>query len=407
MNYENYRPYCKTTTQHEAIDALISSQGNHAEAARSLNKSRNAVSEVFARIKEQAASQGYSPEHQFVQTVPSPFRVKKITTQFDEEGNVKTQWVGAVNEGISQELIDSILEGLKADLPTPHTKAPAGNFDTDIVPWINIGDAHLGMLAHSAEVHENFDIRIATNEIIEAFTLLIDRLPQSERCVINDLGDFTHTEVNSNRTEASGHSLDVDGRYYKIADAYAYIMRFIIEYSRIKFKYVDVIINQGNHSQTTDMITSKFLSMMYENVPSVTILNNSSVFIPYRMGNTFVLCHHGHKTKMERMTNVMVHDYRHQMDARFKYIYTGHIHNNKVLAESHGIVTESFNQLAPNDKYSFEGGWRSRKCITAVLLSRTYGEQGRIVVSVDEVKDLLDRLDPGTTSLKQTPVYSV
>ena len=50
------------------------------------------------------------------------------------------------------------------------------------------------MLAHELEVGHNFDLKIAEREICLAIKLLVDQSPDCERCVINDLGDFTHAE---------------------------------------------------------------------------------------------------------------------------------------------------------------------------------------------------------------------
>lgn len=405
---ESLLDYCQTATQHQYLSALMET-GSSRKAAKLLGVSKSTINDTVARVKAYAALKGWSPTHDMIFSVPDNFLAKRISTNRNGQGEVISQWVIAEPEKqtIEQQLRE-MFAVFKQDIPhqqpvTPPTPA----LETDIIPWVNIGDAHLGMLAAAEEVGEDFDLKIAEAELCKAFSLMLSRLPTTERIVINDLGDMTHTEVNSNRTEASGHALDVDGRYYKIFRVYLRVMRYLIREALTKYEHVDVIINQGNHSRTNDMAMVAFLQETYIDEPRLTVLDNSSVFIPYRMGNTFVLCHHGDKARMDKLTNVMVSDYRHEMDAKYKYIFTGHIHNNKVLAESHGIVVESFNQLAAPDKYAHEGGWRSRKCITAVLLSKTYGETGRITIPVEEVKDILANLVAGTSANKRKKVYTV
>lgn len=56
-----------------------------------------------------------------------------------------------------------------------------------------------------------------------------------------------------------------------------------------------------------------------------------------------------------------------------------------------GAVIETFNVLAPNDRWAHDSGYRSRRAITAVLRSRTYGEVGRRTLSIEEVRDSLLR----------------
>jgi hypothetical protein len=406
---KSLRSYCKNEHQLTIIEAVIAAEGSGSKAAETLQMGKSSVNDILGRVRKYAADKGWAPTHDMIFTVPDSHNVKRVSSLRNREGEITAQWIISEPEKMSlEEQIRSLIAVFKEDLPVRALSVePTGIFDTDLIPWLNIGDAHLGMLTAAAETNEDFDLAIGESEICAAFGTLLDRLPTTERIVLCDLGDMTHTEVNSSQTEASGHALDVDGRFYKIFKTYIRVMRFLIETALTKFKYVDVIINQGNHSRTNDIAMAEFLRHIYEGEERLHTLDNTNVFIPYRLGNTFVLTHHGDKTKMDRMTNVMVSDYRNEMDARYKYIYTGHIHNNKVLAESHGIVVESFNQMSAGDKYAFDAGYRSRKCMTAVLLSKTYGEKGRISVPIDEIKDIVGKLPAGDSSKRCPTVFTV
>jgi hypothetical protein len=132
------------------------------------------------------------------------------------------------------------------------------------------------------------------------------------------------------------------------------------------------------------------LTEMYKVEPRLTVLDNASVFIPYRMGNTFVMTSHGDKAKWDKLANVMVTDYAKDFgETTYRYIDTGHIHHNQLRNEFAGIVIESFNQLAGADKYAHDYGYRARKAITCVIRSKTYGEVGRLLLSREEVQDIL------------------
>ena len=69
------------------------------------------------------------------------------------------------------------LFGLKRDIPEP--KKP--DYNTDIIPWFNIGDGHLGMISYEHEVGHNFDLSIAKRDLMMEMKTLIDREPQCER----------------------------------------------------------------------------------------------------------------------------------------------------------------------------------------------------------------------------------
>jgi hypothetical protein len=77
-------------------------------------------------------------------------------------------------------------------------------------------------------------------------------------------------------------------------------------------------------------------------------------------------------------------------ETTYRFVYIGHIHHSMKLKEAGGCTVESFNTLAPSDKYAHDGGWRSRQSITIVELSRTYGEVGRRVLPIERVRDLID-----------------
>jgi hypothetical protein len=66
------------------------------------------------------------------------------------------------------------------------------------------------------------------------------------------------------------------------------------------------------------------------------------------------------------------------------------------MKEYPSIIIESFNHLAALDRYAHDNGWRNRKSITIILRSKTYGEVGRRLLPIQEIRDRLDNaLDTG------------
>ena len=302
----------------------------------------------------------------------------------------------------------AILDSIDPIKPSKLARLERPAEETDVIPWFNIGDGHLGMVAYEREVGWSFDVDIAVRDLCKAFEIMVTRAGGHERCVIQDMGDMTHYENYGGKTDASGHDLDYDTRYGKMSRAYVKTMLFMINTAMTQFKYVDVIINQGNHSRTNDLMMCSFLTELYRNSERVNILNNDSVFIPYRMGNTFVLSHHGDKCKPSKVAHVMATDYRHDWgETEYHYVDIGHVHHNMVVKEHPGCKVESFNQLATMDKYANDGGWRSRSCLTTVLRSKTYGEIGRHTLTLEEVRDILQNAKAGTTANIRREVYSV
>ena len=390
-DYLQYLPYC-TSRQKEILETFVAYECDQVKTAEALGCSKSNVGHTLKRIEARAAVKGFAPEMGAEHPAAEGFMFTKSTVQRDAEGNVQRTWHRYAQDkdkliDLYGEIMDELLEGYE---PFKPRKAPKLDYDTEVIPWFNIGDAHIGMLAHELEVGENFDVKIATRELKFALDRLISDAPARERCVINDLGDATHYENLEGVTQASGHMLDCDGRFVKMVDAYLDIMIFSIERALEKHKHVDVIINQGNHSRTNDLWAVRCLKRMFANEPRVTVIDNSSVFIAYRMGDTMVLCHHSDKCKPDRLIDVLINDYREDYgDTKHHYVWVGHIHHKHTSDEFRGITIESWNILANKDKYAHDGGWRSGQCITRVDLHRKYGEVGRQTLNIVAVRDMI------------------
>jgi hypothetical protein len=379
--------FCETERQAEILKAVIE-YGSNNQASFKLGIARQTVDGAVNRVKRIAEIKGWSPEHNMVHTVPDAFVVKGTSTLY-KDGIAKMQWVKTrLDDNKYLETIKETIDSFYEDLPSISVGDAPLDYQDDIIPWIQIGDAHLGMLAHQFEVGENFDLKIAENEMCGAISILIDELPMCERIVINDLGDFTHYENFTGTTEASGHALDLDTRFPKMIKVYSRVMRFIIEKALNKAKHVDVIINQGNHSRTNDIWMAELLRVAYGNTGRVNVLNNDSVFIAYRMGNTLVMTHHSDKCKPNQLVHVMTNDFRKDYgETEHHYIDIGHIHHAMVLKEHPSIVVESFNHLAALDRWAHDHGYRNRKSITVILRSKKYGEVGRRLLPIQEIRE--------------------
>lgn len=399
--------YCITERETHIIASYSQTQSQRT-TAKDLSIGKGTVQRSLKAVIDRASLQGFAPDHDMIHAAPDTHFVKGTSTLY-KDGKPSIQWVKVDRKMQQQmEVFKSAIEAMK-DSIEPKTSYPFEDkkFDTDIIPWFQIGDGHIGMLAHYKEVGHNFNLKIAEQELSFALCKMIDDAPDCERCVIQDCGDMTHYFNMEGRTQ-SGHDLDYDTRFHKMIDVYVRLMENVVDKALTKFKYVDIIINQGNHSRTNDFWMVFLLRALYKNNERLHVLDNTNIFIPYRMGNTFVMTHHSDKCKPTALASVMATDYAEDWgDSTYRYIDIGHIHHRSVAKEMNGVTVESWNQLAPADKYAHEGGWRSRSCLTCVLRSKTYGEKGRFTLTAEEVKDRLNNLPLGTSCKVDRKVYSV
>lgn len=376
-----------SVAQLDILEAVIKYKGQRA-AARALGCSANKVDAVMQKIRRKASVQGIATECNWTHPVPATHVAKGVSTYFEKTATTPAAWVKAdLRQEAYNEMVQGAIAGFLEDVPRLVVPPEPLDFQTDIIPWIQIGDAHLGMLAHAAETNENFDLKIAEHELCAAISVLIDEMPNCERIVVNDLGDFTHYDNMAALTAATGHQLDADGRIHKMIRVYSRVMRFIVDKVLTKAKHVDVFVNQGNHSRVNDLWMAELLEAVYGHSGRVNVMDNHNVFTPYRMGNTLVMVHHSDKCPPARLVGVMTSDYRKDFgETEFHYIDIGHVHHHFVSKEHPSVVIESWNHLAANDKWAHESGYRARKAITVVIRSKTFGDIGRRVLPIEQIR---------------------
>lgn len=376
------------------IDYLVQHACSFAEAGRALGRSHQTIQKAVQAVAVKAANSGVAPDFGLNNEMPPGFYLGKSTIQRDADGNIKQTWDRVLNDK-EQRYVDvislALTEAIEEFKPVQHKPAEAlGEYDDDIVPWYNIGDAHIGMVSHLAQTGEDFDTAKAVRELTVGLTSLIRNTNPSNKCVINDFGDATHYENMAGVTAASGHALDCDKHFSHMISAYVDVMIGAITVALEVHNEVDVILNQGNHSRVNDLWMKKFLEVLFANNPRVTILDNTNIFQCYRMGNVTVLTHHGDKCKPDKLIDVLINDYReHYGQTEHHYIWTGHVHHRNTSNEFRGISTESFNTLASKDDYAHTGGYRSKQSITRVDLHKEYGEVGRATLNVQAIRAMI------------------
>ena len=224
------------------IDALKEFEGNQSATARALNIDRKSLR---ARL-HRAAIYGLAG----TEPVLSGFAIKNISTQKDADGNTEKEWIkqrqlgeefklpdGHVIKGISaltdpdgriiqqwvktkfDEAIVDVTKALResfadyrghATLPKPPRQS-----DKNLLTVYPIADHHLGLYAWAEEAGENYDLAIGERLLRETMTALVAGAPSSQTAIILNLGDFFHSDDNTQQTAKSQHKLDVDGRHAK------------------------------------------------------------------------------------------------------------------------------------------------------------------------------------------------
>ena len=377
-----------TVRQGEILKA-IEEQGSQHRAAKALNISQGTISNTVATIRNKAAVHGYSPDHNMTKIAPDPFVVRGISTYYNEEGQVKGQWVKTkIDDNKFQQIMMETIEALKEEIPRlgPCPIPPLLTQDQLLNCYV-ITDYHLGMLSWDEETGENWDIKIGEDLIIKWFQQAILQSPSASTAIFAQLSDFLHFDGMDAVTPASKHLLDVDTRFAKLVRSAIRVLRTVIDMLLQKHSKVHVIMADANHDPVSQIWLREWFSVLYENEPRITVDKSPNPYNAYEFGKTALFFHHGHKRKVTNVSQVFASQFR-EMFGRTKHAYAhmGHLHSIDIK-ENNLMIVEQHRTLAPADAYAARSGWLSGRDAKVICYHKSYGEVSRLTINSDMLKD--------------------
>lgn len=364
-----------TDRQKEYFEA-IEQHGGILAASRVLGINHSAISAAVKSCKKKAALQGYSPEHDMTKTVPDGFKVKGVSTYYDEDGKPRGQWVkSAVDEERRLELLKEAVAALSEDVRglCPIIQHPSHSA-SDLLTVIPMGDPHFGMYAWAQEAGDNFDTDTAKRLTLAAVDRLMTVTPASETCVILPLGDIFHANDQTNQTPGHKHQLDTDTRFVRVLQITVQTFRHVALRALEKHPKVIMRFVRGNHDPEAVWALAVATSAFFDNEPRVTVDLTPSDHWFYRFGSVLIGATHGDRTKPEQLLGVMAADRAEDWgQTKHRYWYTGHIHSSN-KKEFPGVTWESFRTLAAKDAYAAGHGYRAGRDMLAIVHHRDHGE---------------------------------
>ncbi len=307
--------------------------------------------------------------------VPEGYLIKGQSILYDENGKVKLVWEKTDRNKDEQlkRINIAIKELCKAIKPQKPSSFDAPS-DDDLMAIIPIGDAHIGMLSWGEETGSDYDLEIAERLHCDAIDRLIAAAPSATYCTILDVGDFIHADNLDGVTSRSGHSLDMDGRYHKIIRCCMRIVRYYIQQTLKKFKFVTYRPEIGNHNDIGAIWLQEALSNLYEKEPRVTIANVPGVHYFFQHGLCYFGCHHGHTTKIDKLPDVLgTHLMNLGIKTKFRKWFTGHIHHQS-KKDFNSCEVQSYRTLAGLDAYASTHGYNAPRDISLEVWHKEFGE---------------------------------
>jgi len=375
----------KPLTEDQLLEAIrvVNEYGSVAEAARRLNIARPTLQHRYAAAKSRTDLRTEVDER-----APEGHLVKGVSTLYDADGVMKAQWVKTnVDREKQLELARQAIEALAKSVHglAPITPPPTSS-DDDLLAVYPMGDPHFGLYSYAEETGDNFNLDIAERLTCGAVDRLVSSSPPATTGLLLNLGDAFHADDSSNQTPASGHALDVDTRFAKVAQvglrALVHCVRRLLE----KHERVIVWNMAGNHDPHSAMWLAIAMDAFFANEPRVEVDLCPSLYKFIRFGRVLIGAHHGHGAKPSDLPLLMAADRPQDWGAtEYRHWLCGHIHH-WTAKEHPGVVVETFRTLAGKDAWHAGKGYRSRRDMNCIVYHKQYGEIQRIRCDVAQLK---------------------
>jgi len=376
----------------KACAEAICRLGTVTEACEELGLTPEQFRAHLSELRRIAAARGFSPGHgDATRTAPPGYNIRGISTQYGPGGEIMSQWVKTQKDtGDVATLLEAISDpstwtGLADPKPLPDIL-----MDEDLLNVFPIGDGHIGMLAWAAESGENFDLKIAEQNLFTAIDKLVSLAPPAKEALVINVGDFVHADGKSNTT-TKGTPVDVDGRWSKIVAVAIRVLRRIVDRCLETHETVRLVNEIGNHDANTSIFLSLCLAQFYEREPRVIVDTSPAKFHWYRHGKCLIGITHGDTVKHKDLPGIMACDRAKDWgETEHRYWYTGHIHHD-TLKELHGCKVESFRTMATSDAWHSGQGYRSGRDSKLITLHKEFGEIERYTVGIRQVMSILNK----------------
>jgi len=377
--------YATTERQREVLAAVVSCGSNN-KASKKLGIDRRAVDKLLQRLEEKAATKAVAPHLNVDKETMEGFDAKRVSTAYKEDGSVALQWVIQEPQKKSmKQRLDLMIEGIKEDLDGFKRKSSTPvEVSDDYLAMYMIGDHHFGMLADSESKvdDDDWDIKIATEILIDATDRLANRVGNASTGVLLNVGDFFHADSSFNTT-TKGTPVDVDTRIGKTFKLAGRLFNILINKMLQTHQKVVVVNVRGNHDYDMACHLSSCLELLYSKEPRVEIVQNYSKFISYQWHNNLFVFHHGDRIKHEQILQTVIKNLDDEWaESKNRYCHLGHIHHH-TAREVGSMHFEHWGSLTATDQWHSDSGYGAERSMTAVVYHKDSGEDSRVKIKVE------------------------
>jgi hypothetical protein len=358
------------------IGTLVDSGCTIAYASNESGCSRDVGKKIVQKLRRRAALKGYAPDKHLSGKLTEVEILKgRSILENIETGKTILQWTKS-NVSLEhqlaamQEAIDEIKKDLKPIKPVKLVRSKS----TDLLNLYVLSDIHIGMKSWAEETGADWDLDIAEETILAAFTHLIASSPPASVGFLGQLGDCLHFDGILPVTPTSGHVLDVDSRFAKVVRTVVRVLRSVITMLLMNHKKVVVLMAAGNHDPASSVWLQQVFMELFKENKRLEMILSPNPYYAYKHKNVMLGFHHGHRAKINTIAQTFLGEFRQMFgNTEQTYIHTGHYHSWSGK-ETSGAIIEQHPTLASRDAYAAHGGWHCLRRMAVI----TYDDKSEI-----------------------------
>jgi len=252
-------------------------------------------------------------------------------------------------------------------------------FDDSHLLVVDPADVHIGKLASSFEVGEDYNSQIAVKRVLDGVHGILNKSKgfNIDKIMFVIGNDILHIDT-PKRMTTSGTPQDTDGMWYTnfllAKQLYVDCIELLMQVAP-----VHVVFNPSNHDYTNGFFLADAISAWFRNSEDVTFDVSISHRKYYQYHNNLIGTTHGDGAKENDLPLLMANESpKEWSETKHKYIYIHHKHH-KWSKDIMNVTLEGMRSPSEADSWHHRNGYQhSPRAIEGFIHHKIHGQVARI-----------------------------
>jgi hypothetical protein len=284
-----------------------------------------------------------------------------------------------VGEGVAEfqkMLLESISE--IANKPTSIIREKSSTNLEGHLLVVDPADVHIGKLAESFEVGEDYNSQIAVQRVREGIEGILEKAKgfNIDKILFVGGNDILHID-SPKRTTTSGTNQDTDGMWYSnfitAKKLYIEVLNRLLEVADVHF-----VFNPSNHDYMTGFFLADVIQTYFKDCKNITFDCSIAHRKYFVYGSNLIGTAHGDGGKMADLPLTMAHESPEWSSCKHRYFYIHHYHH-KFSKDYQGVCVEALRSPSGTDSWHHRNQFHhAPKAIEGFLHHKEFGQIARL-----------------------------